>query len=50
MENEYLRAFNFEHNSMVASPYCYTANVTSSSVAWSSNRSAPGSNCNLDGC
>jgi predicted GIY-YIG superfamily endonuclease len=33
MENEYLRAFNFEHNSMVASPYCYTANVTSSSVA-----------------
>lgn len=33
MENEYLNAFNFEHNSMVASPYTYTAAVTSSTAA-----------------
>ena len=41
MENEYLNAFNFEHNSMVASPYTYTAAVTSSTAAWSNSRLAP---------
>jgi excinuclease UvrABC nuclease subunit len=29
LEDKYLAAFNFEHNSMKASPYCYTAKLIS---------------------
>ena len=36
LEDEYLSAFNFEHNSMVASPYSYTA-ITCSSAGESSS-------------